>query len=108
MRRLLAPVVMLLSLGACTAPGAAPEPPSMPTPLPMENDPPPRRAQVEDLAAFERFVAGRPTPADFRARYPGVGLVLPGQIATKEFRSDRSRYFADLDGDGRITGGRFQ
>lgn len=102
MRRLLAPLVMLLSLCACAAPETQPV-----TPPPQE-DAPPRRAQVEDVAAFERFIATRPMPADFRARYPGVALVLPGQIATKEFRSDRSRYFADLDGDGRITGGRFQ
>lgn len=105
MRRLLASLVMLLSLGACAAPETQPV---TPPPLPMDNDAPPRRAQVEDVAAFERFIATRPMPADFRARYPGVALVLPGQIATKEFRSDRSRYFADLDGDGRITGGRFQ
>ena len=102
MRRLLASLVMLLSLGACAAPETQPV-----TPPPQE-DTSPRRAQVEDVAAFERFIATRPTPADFRARYPGVLLVLPGQIATKEFRGDRSRYFADLDGEGRITGGRFQ
>ena len=34
-------------------------------------------------------------------------VVLPGSIATREFRSDRSRYFPTLDAQGRITGGRF-
>lgn len=63
---------------------------------------------VSDLPAFERFIATRPTPAQFAKRHPDVVLVLPGQIATKELRMDRSRYFAQLDAEGRITGGRFQ
>ena len=64
--------------------------------------------KVTDVAAFDAFIGTRPTPAQFRARYPDVVLVLPGEIATKEMRLDRSRYFADLDADGRIRGGRFQ
>ena len=63
--------------------------------------------KVEDVAAFDRFIAGKPTPAQFQKRYPDVKLVLPDQIATREFRMDRSRYFAELDADGRITGGKF-
>jgi len=63
--------------------------------------------KVSDLDAFGRFIASRPTPEQFRARYPDVKLVLPGDIATKEFRHDNSRYFADTDSEGRITGGRF-
>lgn len=62
---------------------------------------------VTDMAAFEAFIATRPTPERFRATYPDVLLVLPGQIATKELRLNNSRYFAELDGEGRITGGRF-
>jgi hypothetical protein len=62
---------------------------------------------VQDLPAFERFIATRPTPAQFRARYPDVLLVMPGDITTKEMRLNNSRYFADLDADGRIVGGRF-
>lgn len=64
-------------------------------------------ADVNDVADFDRYIAGRPTVAAFQQRYPAVFVVLPGTIATREFRSDRSRYFADLDADGRITGGRF-
>lgn len=63
---------------------------------------------VIDLAAFERYLATRPTPAQFAARYPDVVLVLPGQATTKELRLNRSRYFAQLDAEGRISGGRFQ
>ena len=63
--------------------------------------------KVSDLAAFESFIAGKPTPEQFRMRYPDVHLVLPGEIATKEFRSDNSRYFARLDAEGRIAGGKF-
>lgn len=106
MHRLPIGLALLLSLGACAAP-----PPPAPEPIPVtppSESAPPRRAQVEDLAAFERFIATQPTPADFRTRYAGVALVLPGQIATKEFRTDRSRYFAELNAAGRITGGRFQ
>lgn len=63
--------------------------------------------KVGDLPAFERFIAAKPTPEQFAARYPDVRLVLPGQIATKEFRSDNSRYFAETDAQGRIVGGKF-
>ncbi len=66
------------------------------------------RATVTDLAAFQAFIATRPTPGAFREAYPGVTLVLPGDIATKELRMDNSRYFATLDEAGRIVGGRFQ
>ncbi len=62
---------------------------------------------VTDLAAFERFIAAQPTAAQFRAAYPDVQLVMPGDITTKEFRMNNSRYFAQFDADGRITGGKF-
>ncbi len=64
-------------------------------------------ADVDDVASFEAFIATRPTLDAFAARYPAVLLVRPGMISTREFRSDRSRYFPDLDDEGRITGGRF-
>jgi hypothetical protein len=63
---------------------------------------------VTDMATFEAFIAGMPTPDQFRGAYPDVTLVLPGQIATKELRFNNSRYFAQLDEQGRITGGKFQ
>lgn len=67
-----------------------------------------RPGNVQDLAQFEEFVASRPTPALFRKVYPDVTLILPGDIATREFRTDRSRYFADIDLEGRIVSGGFQ
>jgi hypothetical protein len=86
-----------LSLSACcTAPSHADAPAAV---VP---------GKVTDVAAFDQFIATRPKPAQFRARYPDVVLVLPGDMATKEMRLDRSRYFATLDGEGRITNGRFQ
>jgi hypothetical protein len=98
MRALLLSLCLALGLSgcACTRPGAA-EPPA---PVVV-------RGKVTDLAAFEAFIATRPTPAQFRATYPDVLLVLPGDIATKELRLDNSRYFATLDAEGRISGGRF-
>ena len=63
---------------------------------------------VTDLGAFEQFIATQPTPEQFRARYPDVTLALPGSINTKELRLNHSRYFAQLDAEGRITGGKFQ
>lgn len=63
---------------------------------------------VTDMPRFEQFIAKRPTPDEFRRVYPDVTLVLPGQMATKEFRMNNSRYFARLDDDGRISGGKFQ
>jgi hypothetical protein len=63
---------------------------------------------VTDVPAFDKFIATRPTPEEFRRVYPDVTLVLPGQIATKELRFNNSRYFAQIDDQNRITGGRFQ
>jgi len=62
---------------------------------------------VTDMTAFDAFIATHPTPDQFRANYPDVLLVLPGTIATREFRTNNSRYFAELDKDGRISGGKF-
>lgn len=70
--------------------------------------PEPRSGVVTDLAAFEEFVALAPTPEEFRGVYPDVVLILPGDIATREFRTDNSRFFADLDAEERIIGGSFQ
>ncbi|MDF4026871.1 hypothetical protein P3W24_17995 [Luteibacter sp. PPL201] len=62
---------------------------------------------VTDLKALDAFIATRPTPAQFHAAYPDVVLVLPGTMATREMRMNHSRYFADVDADGRITGGKW-
>lgn len=94
----MAAVALACTLAACRTPSAE-SPPVAEAPQP---------GPVRDLAAFERFVATQPTPAQLRARYPDLKLVLPGEIATKELRMDNSRYFAQLDAQGRIVGGRFQ
>jgi hypothetical protein len=57
--------------------------------------------------AFNKFVTGKPTPVEFRTAYSCVGLILPGDVATAEMRTDDSRYFAQLDAHGRIVGGSF-
>ncbi|NGY06476.1 hypothetical protein [Solimonas terrae] len=72
------------------------------------NDPKPVAGHVTDMKAFQDFIAGKPTPAQFRATYPDVLLILPGDISTRELRLDNSRYFAELDADGRINGGKFK
>lgn len=63
---------------------------------------------VTDMSRFDNFIAGRPTPEQFRWAYPDVLLVLPGDITTLELRDNNSRFFAELDDSGRIVGGRFQ
>lgn len=98
--RLLVATITILPLVGCQP--ADPEQP--PTPSVKAVD----RGSVTDLVAFEAFIANRPTPAQFRQRYPDVLLVLPGDIATFELRGDNSRYFAELDDARRISGGRFQ
>lgn len=67
----------------------------------------PKVADVNDLADFDRYIATRPTVAAFQQRYPTVFVVLPGSIATRELRHDRSRYFVELDSHGRIIAGHF-
>jgi len=68
----------------------------------------PRAGTVEDVDRFRQFLESRPTPEAFERVYPGVHLVLPGDIVTQEYRTDRSRFFAELDEQGRITGGEFR
>jgi hypothetical protein len=90
--------------------------PAAPPSIPAPTDTPPQPEQstdavvhgaVVDLVAFEGFMLTQPTPAQFHERYPDVKLILPGQIASKEFRLDHSRYFAKLDAAGRIISGKF-
>ena len=63
---------------------------------------------VTDMVAFDKMIAAKPTPAKFRELYSCVHLVLPGEVTTREFRSDNSRYMADLDTLGHIVGGSFR
>ena len=53
-------------------------------------------------------MATTPTEAQFREAYPDVTLVMPNSIATTEFRTDHSRFFASINDEGHIAGGRFQ
>ncbi|MGH8506091.1 MAG: hypothetical protein ACRETM_09010 [Stenotrophobium sp.] len=62
---------------------------------------------ISGMDAFKQFMSNDPTPAQFRAQYPDVQLVLPGDMATKELRGDNSRYFAQLNQEGRIVSGKF-
>ncbi|QNK03380.1 hypothetical protein [Dyella telluris] len=95
MQRFVAPAVLAVAvvLGGCQA--------STPT------APAPVHGYVTDMKAFDAFIATHPTPDQFRAAYPDVQLVLPGTVTTLEFRMNNSRYYPELDKDGRITGGRF-
>ena len=100
-RNRLAPALLTLLLLA----GCAPAPQAQPTPAPTAA---PVRTQVTDLATFEAYIATRPMPDALRARYPGLLVVMPGDITTRELRGDNSRYFAELDAEGRVAGGKFQ
>lgn len=91
-------LISLLSLAACAAPT---------TQTPVSTNAP-IAGSVTDLAAFDQFIATRPTPEQFHARYPDVTLALPGSMNTKELRMNHSRYFAEVNADGRIIGGKFQ
>jgi predicted small lipoprotein YifL len=92
------------------APAAAPVHPATPvaaaTPA-TSAAPVPVHGFVTDLKAFGAFIATHPTPEQFRTAYPDVLLVTPGMPSTRELRNDNSRYFPELDKDGRITGGKF-
>ena len=70
--------------------------------------PAPVHGFVTDMGAFDAFIARRPTADEFRTAYPDVLLILPNMPTTMEMRYNNSRYFAEIDGDGRVSGGRFQ
>jgi hypothetical protein len=71
-------------------------------------EPSPIQGRVVDRRSFDAFIASRPGPYEFRRLYPDVVLVLPQDVATQEIRNDNSRYFARLDGDGKIVSGEFR
>lgn len=73
-----------------------------------DDGPEPRPGTVEQMNPFLHFLETRPTPEEFERVYPDVVLVLPGDIATHEYRQDHSRFFAELDEDGRIHDGAFR
>jgi hypothetical protein len=65
------------------------------------------KSGVANMESFENFIASHPTADEFKKMYPGVQLMLPGTISTMEIRYDNSRFFPQLDKDGRIIGGDF-
>lgn len=97
--------VAIAALAGCAHPGksdvSASSPKSQAAPAPVHGF-------VTDMAAFDAFIARRPTVEEFRAAYPDVLLILPNTPTTMEMRYNNSRYFAEIAGDGRIAGGRFQ
>lgn len=92
---------LLLVLGACDPHAGHPDQAG-------DHSATPASGYVSDMPRFKSFIASTPTPEQFRHAYPDVQLVMPGDITTREFRSNNSRYFAELDDSGRITGGSFQ
>lgn len=70
--------------------------------------PEPQPGWVTDLDAFAAFIATTPTPTDFRTVYPDVHLVVPGDITTQEYRTNNSRFYAELDAEGRVIAGEFR
>ncbi|AKJ95753.1 MULTISPECIES: hypothetical protein [Thioalkalivibrio] len=91
-------VVLALGVGAC----------SVHKTETRGDGPEPRPGTVEQMNPFLHFLESRPTPAEFGRVYPDVMLVLPGDIVTQEYRTDHSRFFADLDDENRIRGGEFR
>lgn len=92
---------------ATPAPAAAAAHPAATVAAATPATPVPVHGFVTDLKAFDAFIATHPTPEQFRTAYPDVLLVTPGMPSTRELRNNNSRYFAELDKDGRITGGKF-
>jgi hypothetical protein len=103
------PLLALLALNACAMPPPSTDP-AVGTVSGASSGTTSVAGFVSDdkRPAFDAFIATQPNPEQFRARYPDVTLVLPGTIASKEFRMNNSRYFAQLDAAGRITSGKFQ
>jgi hypothetical protein len=62
-------------------------------------------SSIGDHDRFYAFVESRPTPEQFQSAYPDVWLILPGDIVSREVCSQYYRYVAELDAQGRITGG---
>jgi len=62
-------------------------------------------SSIGDHDRFYAFVESRPTPEQFQNAYPDVWLILPGDIVSREVCSQYYRYVAELDDQGRITGG---
>jgi hypothetical protein len=67
-----------------------------------------QNTSLRNSADFKSFLATKPTPAQFHKRYPKVALILFGAESGKSARTDDSRFFAQLDDNGHIVGGKFR
>ena len=112
-RSLAATCVLVLGAAACSASvGTTPsnEAPAPDIQWPTSADTGAELPATDDFdrTAFAAFIATTPTEAQFRAAYPDVVVVMPNSMATTDFRSDHSRFFAAINDEGHISGGRFQ
>lgn len=64
-----------------------------------------RVAATLDSAELRAFVESRPTPDEFHQAFPDVWLILPGDIVSRDTCSQYHRFIAELDPNGRISGG---
>lgn len=101
LKRALPALLLLPGLAAC-----APAPQAQA--VASTDDTQPVRTRITDLDSFNAYIATHPTPEALRAQYPGLFVVMPGDLTTRELRGDNSRYFVELDAQGRVVGGRFQ
>jgi len=60
---------------------------------------------AKDISELPAFVASRPTPEEFQQAFPEIWLVLPGDIVSRSVCSEYFRFMAELDAEGRISGG---
>lgn len=67
--------------------------------------PDPAADTAKDMAELPAFVAARPTPEEFQQAFPDVWLILPGDIVSRDVCSQYYRFIAELDPQGRISGG---
>jgi len=95
MRRILAPVILCASLLAIPAGAATPEASAQAS----------GNGNLDDRSALHAFVQSRPTPEEFQEAYPDVWLILPGDIVSRDVCSQYYRFIAELDSNGRISGG---
>ncbi|MFP3345114.1 hypothetical protein R0J87_21785, partial [Halomonas sp. SIMBA_159] len=85
-----------------TGPGGAPIIPglggcgtaNLPNPQIQWPDSPLGPLPAFDRAGFRSFISTAPSPDQFRSRYPGITLVMPGTPTTMELRYNYSRFFA--------------
>jgi hypothetical protein len=92
----LIPIALSASLLAAPATANTPEPSALH---------PTTASTAKDMSELRSFVASLPTPEEFQQAFPDVWLVLPGDIVSRSFCSQYYRFIAELDGEGRISGG---